>query len=463
MKAKCLVATALTTVTLVFSLILAMPVSAALDDVKWECYPRGEPVTSGMEISKWAGINPEDGSLVCVPVDRNIGLPKSDLVKCECEIWSDIDDIDAISFLTGDTRYIWAKNCENIRHCECKEVAEKDCSEYCENLLDHGIWDEQSEYPECACICEKGWEMTEDGCVACSKICEKKGGNHYIYDPDKSYDNACECKCEDGYEYDYYNEKCEKKVCPLNSTNVVDFTGSCPKDRKLNRHCCCDEGYINYMGGGVCIKKEDVPGTLVCGKWGCQEGEDCLNCPEDCVCAPGICDPFSEYVNPENKCSPKVAYLFISSDLNCYLHYWCMYKLNELKGRYRSLGYKTIVVRLNGDVIDKLSNPSTKAIAYFAHGAFPSLEGLRAWDIRDEIETDLISKYGNLGMSNAEVRQRAGERSLHPNLDYAYIHTCHSLDDETLANYLLRPGGTYWGKKGLLFAGLQELDEYVKR
>jgi hypothetical protein len=376
MKAKCLVATALTTVTLVFSLILAMPVSATLDDVKWECYLRGEPVTSGMETFKWAETNPEDGSLVCVPVDRNIGLSKSDLVKCECEIWSDIDDIDAISFLTGDTRYIWAKDCKNIRHCECKEVAEKDCSKYCENLLDHGIWDEQSEYPECACICEKGWEMTEDECVACSKICEKKGGNHYIYDPDESYDNACECKCEDGYEYDYYNEKCEKKVCPPNTTNVADLAGSCSKDRKLNRHCCCDEGYINYMSGGVCIKKEDVPGTLVCGKWGCQEGEDCLNCPEDCGCiAPEICDPFSksEYVNPETGCSPKVAYIFISSSISKYEFYWLFCKIKKMEEYYRSRGYETLIINAGGrdELVECLSNPSTKAIAYFGHAGGP--------------------------------------------------------------------------------------------
>jgi len=31
----------------------------------------------------------------------------------------------------------------------------EDCNTYCENLLDHGIWDGESEYPNCACICEK--------------------------------------------------------------------------------------------------------------------------------------------------------------------------------------------------------------------------------------------------------------------------------------------------------------------
>lgn len=103
---------------------IIVPVSTALDDVKWECFATDEPITSGMEIIKMAKTNPEDGYLVCVPVDRNIGLPKSELVKCKCEIWSDIDDIDVISFLTGGTRHIWAKHCNDIEHCECCECTE---------------------------------------------------------------------------------------------------------------------------------------------------------------------------------------------------------------------------------------------------------------------------------------------------------------------------------------------------
>ena len=73
----------------------------------------------------------------------------------------------------------------------------EDCSLYCRNKFDHGIWDRESEYPDCGCICEKGWEMRAEGCVECYDICKEKG-EHYVYDPDESDDNICECKCEDG-------------------------------------------------------------------------------------------------------------------------------------------------------------------------------------------------------------------------------------------------------------------------
>jgi hypothetical protein len=96
--------------------------------------------------------------------------------------------------------------------------------------------------------------MTKDVlCVACDDICKEKG-KHYIYDPDKSYNNACECKCEDGYEHSFNTDRCEKVECPPNSTNVADLAGSCPKDRKLNHHCCCNEGYIRSWG--TCVRED---------------------------------------------------------------------------------------------------------------------------------------------------------------------------------------------------------------
>lgn len=249
---------------------------------------------------------------------------------------------------------------------------------------------------------------------------------------------------------------CEKVKCPPNSTNVVDLAGPCPKDRKLNRHCCWK----------VCIKKEDVPGTRVCGKWGCQEGEDCLNCPEDCICAPGICDPFSEYADPETNCSPKVAYIFISSSVTPYQYYWISDDIEDIQDYYRSLDYKTITVKVNNanDVVDKLSNPSTKAIAYFGHAHAkigPTIEGADATCIKNKIYHTLYMKYRDFGINDDDAYRRARERSAHPNLDYAYIHTCHSLSDTSLANYLLRSGGKYWGDEGYL-SGVGWLDEYVK-
>jgi len=129
-----------------------------------------------------------------------------------------------------------------------------DCEEYCSKGYKNEQWDGTSEWPYCECICKKGYEGREEGCVPCEVICREKGGEHYIEDNAKSEPNSCACTCEDGYEYDYSSKKCEIVDCPPNSTNVAKLGGACPQDRKLNRYCCCDKGYIRYES--VCVKEE---------------------------------------------------------------------------------------------------------------------------------------------------------------------------------------------------------------
>jgi hypothetical protein len=243
-------------------------------------------------------------------------VPEEAVENCEnyCKEKFDKEQPASLGFIEGKGEYPFC-------YCICmdEQTGEEvicwkedwDCEKYCSEMYKNKQWDSISEWPYCQCICNQGYEEREkEGCVPCNEICRRKGGKHCIEDKEKSEPNSCACKCEDGYD-DSYSEKCEKVECPLNSTNVAELGGSCPKDReKLNRHCCCDAGYVKWYG--VCIKEEDVPGKVVCGKWGCQEGEDCLNCPQDCECIPPeICDPFSEYANPETGCSPDVAYIFI--------------------------------------------------------------------------------------------------------------------------------------------------------
>jgi hypothetical protein len=62
-----------------------------------------------------------------------------------------------------------------------------------------------------------------------------------------------------------------------------------------------------------------------------------------------------------------------------------------------------------------------------------------------------------------EAREIASKRFKegHLNLDYAYIHACHSFDDKSLAHALVRPGGIFWGEKGLLWAS-EGLYEYKR-
>jgi len=113
------------------------------------------------------------------------------------------------------------------------------------------------------------------------------------------------------------------------------------------------------------------------------------------------------------------------------------------------------------EVGDALSNPSTKAIAYFGHADAPKIEGQDAAQLRDNIFRSALEKYRALGLEEPEAREKARERADKPNLDYAYMFSCHSLDNTSLADYLLRSGGTYWGEKGRLF-GLWWLEKYVR-
>lgn len=204
-----------------------------------------------------------------------------------------------------------------------------------------------------------------------------------------------------------------------------------------------------------------------CGDQLCQndKGEYCYNCSKDCKCDQGkICDPFSKYTNPKTKCSPKVAYIVVSSDVSVYELYWVLPRVNHMREYYRSRNYQTIsiLMRDKDEVFEALSYPSTKAIAYFGHAGVPSIEGSPAQDLRDNILYGILSKkYRALGLQRNEAQNKAKERTDQPNLDYAYIHTCHSLDDTSLANYLLRSNGTYWGERGILTSTCP-LEKYVK-
>lgn len=65
------------------------------------------------------------------------------------------------------------------------------CDETC-NAHPHMIWDSVSEYPECTCVCEKGWEMMPEGCVDCQALC-RQHDPPTDYDPENSEANRCAC------------------------------------------------------------------------------------------------------------------------------------------------------------------------------------------------------------------------------------------------------------------------------
>ncbi len=199
-----------------------------------------------------------------------------------------------------------------------------------------------------------------------------------------------------------------------------------------------------------------------CGDLIVDENEFCLDCPEDCPCGPNeICDPSSDYKNSNNMCSPKVACIFISKGLGWY-HEW--YASDDIKGirkKYQKKGYSVtpdIYVNDIYDVTKYLTRPSTKAIAYAGHSVdIPTIENVTS----SNIPSAFIYSNNKAGSFVFRCRYEvyaarwfdlqnkimaiANDKKDQPNLDCAFMFTCYSLANDSLLNYLLRDGGTYWG------------------
>jgi hypothetical protein len=231
-----------------------------------------------------------------------------------------------------------------------------------------------------------------------------------------------------------------------------------------------------------------------CGDQICQNdnGEYCYNCSIDCKCEHGkICDPFSKptkYTDPKTKCSPKVAYIFISTDPNLDWRHKLMMKprIKDIEKFYEKEGYKVIRVVLQGteheiiiknkktkdkiwvanqkEIATRLAKPSTKAIAFFGHGGsrtydsgvpfcdtwIPTLGGHSANVLWKAVFDKRKSEYKRLGLNDKDAGEKAAERKGNIELDYAYMFACHSLDDKSLRDFLVCKGGKYWGEQGTL-------------
>ncbi len=236
--------------------------------------------------------------------------------------------------------------------------------------------------------------------------------------------------------------------------------------------------------------------------------ENCFNCPEDSQCkAEEICDPLNELSDPKTGCSPKMAIIFTTNDDPAYTWWHQLQTQDELKfirEKFKGYKYHVKTVPLSGKltylpkikenqwVPDKsqiakyLARPSTKAIAFFGHGGA----------MIDESKVPLISNYlskyiPSLGGENTAEKlwksvfyatrsnykklynithQEAGKMTAQKmqasgwncGLDYAYIHACHSLDNNTMLDFLIRgDGGTYWGDVGVLW-GIRPLVKKTK-
>ncbi len=211
-----------------------------------------------------------------------------------------------------------------------------------------------------------------------------------------------------------------------------------------------------------------------CGDLEKAPTEDCLDCPEDCKCGPKeICDPSSDFRNPDTMCSPKVAYVFISRGLGWYHEWWASDDIAGIRKLYSSMGYTVppnIYVYHINEIAPYLSRPSTMAFAYAGHGedpgGTPTLEVAPATSGTDSVKAAIamtgkwdkgflgVCQYGSYAAkwvdSKDKLEKILADRVEHPNLDYVYMFSCYSLDDMSMRDYLLRSGGTYWGYKGKL-------------
>jgi len=209
--------------------------------------------------------------------------------------------------------------------------------------------------------------------------------------------------------------------------------------------------------------------------------EDCFTCPEDCPCKPEeICDPTSTQSDAKTKCSPKMAYVFVSENSKHGLTSWEFFllapKIKAVTLNFRSFNYYTLVMSSKNfpDVLKYLAKPSTRALAWFGHGGFPSIESNGVMGVRDR--KNFIDNFKQQYIDNfkkvlsgrkfkenkAEINKAAHEHSQKPGFFFVYNHSCYSLQNPSLADYLLEPGGTYYGADGGIRC-LSILKPYIKK
>ena len=228
--------------------------------------------------------------------------------------------------------------------------------------------------------------------------------------------------------------------------------------------------------------------------------EDCFTCPEDCPCKPEeVCDPLNKLRNKQTNCSPKMAVIFTTNADPAYTwrhQYFAGNELKFIREKFKKKKYHIEEVKLSGkstylpkkkeylwvpdanQIAKYLARPSTEAIAFFGHGGSlvdeakgtnkPSLGGDNT---ANHLQTNVLNatsfNYQQLYKINAQEARKMAiqEGLLDPNwdcgLDYAYIHACHSLDDNSMRDFLVRNGGTYWGDVGILF-GINPLEKRLK-
>ena len=113
------------------------------------------------------------------------------------------------------------------------------------------------------------------------------------------------------------------------------------------------------------------------------------------------------------------------------------------------LGYKVYIMRGSVDnILLALAEPQVRAISYFGHAAYPSMENLDANSWRFKAFQFLQGQYIKQGLSQNDAYQWAGAESQNFGLELVRNHSCSSLANAGLAQQFFKPGGVYYGVKG---------------
>lgn len=349
------------------------------------------------------------------------------------------------------------------------------------------------------CMCDNGFILDKDG----SK-CVSKCPANMVWENTKcacqpvwgDCDNNPENGCESNTQSDYLN-------CGICGFKCMQ-NGKCQ-----NGECICLEGFTPINGGSQCIKPGCNNNTLCestllencdnCKDCACTkdqtclgrkpdkktesqiEPSGCLDCNKQCKAQVGEHGLFLEFQGKECECICDIGYtliedkcqvgdkravIFISKNLSMWMYAALETKLTYINLYYQSLGYQVEIKEVSGikDITDTLVQGDVRAMAFFAHGGVapenesdlwkPTIEGATAEGILQNMKLSYADAYEKVGFTKERAWELGQEKEKQGsfNLDYAYVHTCHSLDDESLVKPLVKPDGKFWGYKGNLHA-----------
>jgi len=134
--------------------------------------------------------------------------------------------------------------------------------------------------------------------------------------------------------------------------------------------------------------------------------------------------------------------------------------IEKHKKRMEGMGLKVIYIETPSayDVKKAITNPNTKAFAWFGHGdrEVPGListlagEDITPGDIRSWAQEEISKKIGTpdtwKGLSPEERKLRMEMwNNAHFDLKYVYMHTCYSLKDNSMPDVLMADDGVFFG------------------